>query len=546
MLNRLSLAIALAALVLCAGCKDRKPNAPSTGSTGGLNEPAATKILHFGNGGEPQFLDPQLATGLPEHALLRALFEGLVTQAPEGDDPLPGAAERWDISDDGLVYTFHLRPDAKWSDGTPLTSRDFIQSYRRILTPSLSADYVYMLFVVQGAEDYFRGKLTDFGATGFQAPDDRTLIIKLRRPTPFLLRSLVHESWFPVPIAVIEKFGDVGQRNLDWTRKENILGNGPFRMKAWLPNQKIVVERSPTYWDREHVELDEIHFYAIELADTEERMFRVGQLHITNQVPISKLDTYRKTFPEALKIEPWCGTYFYRFNTQRKPLDDVRVRQALALAIDRQRLVDHVVRGGEKPAYALVPPNAANYTSTVRLEGDLAKAKRLLAEAGFPDGRGFPRFDILYNTLEKHRITAEAIQEMWRRNLGIEVGLHNQEWKVYLADQKTINFSIQRAGWLADYVDPHAFFDLWRSDSDNNNTHWGNPEYDRLLGTALETDNDQDRYAVYQKLEKIIVDELPILPLYYYTSARLVSPKVLGYRITSLDSYPWKDVDLAP
>jgi len=543
MLKRVFLLLSLASLLSIIGCKDRKP---STGSETGSASAAPRKILQVGNGGEPQFIDPQISTGVPEHALLRALFEGLLADQSEGEEPLPGVAEKWEVSPDGLSYTFHLRPTAKWSDGTPLTSQDFIRSYRRILTPSLAADYVYMLFVVKGAEDFFHGKLTDFNATGFQAPDEHTLVITLRQAAPFFLHSLIHEAWFPVPTHVIAKFGDVGQRNLDWTRAGNFVGNGPFRMKQWLPNQKLVVERSPTYWDREHVKLDEIHFHAVELADTEERMFRAGQLHITNQVPVTKLDTYRRDFPAALVIEPWCGTYFYRFNTHFKPLDDARVRRALSLAVERERLVENVTLGGEIPAYALVPPNVAGYTSDVRLKGNLEEAKRLLAEAGYPGGRGFPHLDILYNNLEKHQIVAEAIQEMWRRNLGIEVGLHNEEWKVYLADQKQINFSIQRAGWLADYVDPHVFFDLWSSYSDNNNTHWANPEYDRLLRAALDTTNDKDRFAVYRKMEQIIIDELPILPLYYYTSARLVSPKVRGYRITLLDSYPWKFVDLEP
>lgn len=543
MLKRVFLIFSLASLLSITGCKDR--NAAS-GSAAVQSAAGVKKILQFGNGGEPQFLDPQLATGVPEHGLLRALFEGLVNEPPESENPLPGVAERWEVSADNLTYTFHLRGDAKWSDGAPLTSQDFIRSYQRMLTPTLAADYVYMLFVVKGAEDFFHGKVSDFKTTGFQAPDDHTLVLTLRQPAPFLLHALTHEAWYPVPVHVIAKLGPVGQRNVDWTRPAHFVGNGPFRMKEWLPNQKLVVERSPTYWDREHVKLDEIHFHAVELADTEERMFRAGQLHITNQVPVSKLATYRRDFPAALKIDPWCGTYFYRFNTQFKPLDDVRVRRALSLAVERERLVENVTMGGEIPAYALVPPHTAGYTSDVRLKGDREEAKRLLAEAGYPGGRGFPRLEILYNNLEKHQITAEAIQEMWRRNLGIEVGLHNEEWKVYLADQKSVNFSIQRAGWLADYVDPHVFFDLWASYSDNNNTHWANPEYDRLLSIALDATNNNDRYAVYRKLEQIIVNELPILPLYYYTSARLVSPKVRGYRITLLDSYPWKDVDLAP
>lgn len=544
MLQRLPLAFALAFFLVLGACKDQKPAAEAAARTSGASS-EAKKILQFGNGAEPQFIDPQISTGVPEHALVRALFEGLVSENPVGEDPLPGVAERWEISSDGLTYTFHLRAEAKWSDGTACTSHDFIRSYQRLLTPALAADYSYMLFVVKGAEDFFQGKIKDFSTTGFQAPDDHTLVFQLQRPASFLLHALVHDAWFPVPLHVIDKFGPFGERNLNWTRLGNFVGNGPFKLREWLPNQKIILERSPTYWDREHVKLDEIHFYAVESSDTEERMFRAGQLHITNQVPLTKLAVYRRDFPESLRTEPWCGTYFYRFNTARKPLDDVRVRRALTLAIERERLVENVTFGGEEPAYALVPPHTAGYVSRHRLQGDLAEAKRLLAEAGFPDGRGFPHLDILYNNLEKHRTIAEALQQMWRSNLGIEIGLVNEEWKVYLADQKTTNFTIQRAGWLADYVDPHVFFDLWHSKSLNNSTNWGNAEYDRLLSLALDATSNEARYEIYQKMEKILVDELPILPIFYYTNSRLVSPKVRGYRITLLDSYPWKYVDLA-
>lgn len=544
MLKPLFIGVSLLAALFFSGCKERKASAEQLAPV--QSRVSARKILNVGNGAEPQFLDPQLGTGLTEHALTRALFEGLVAQAPEGDDPVPGVAERWEKSDDGLIYTFHLRSDAKWSDGKRIDAQDFVASYRRMLTPSLAAEYVYMLFVVKGAEDYYSGKLIDFGATGFHAPDDRTLVITLRKPTPFFLRMLVHEAWFPVPLHVISKFGDPGKLDQTWTRVSNFVGNGPFRMTAWLPNQKIVTERSPTYWDRGHVLLDEIDFHAVELAETEERMFRGGQLDITYQVPLTKIAAYRKNNPESLRIDPWCGTYFYRFNLQRKPLGDVRVRRALSLAVERERLVENVTLGGETSAYALVPPNIGGYISQHHLEGNIAEAKQLLAEAGYPDGHGFPHLDILYNNLEKHRVIAEALQEMWRRNLGIDVGLRNEEWKVYLADQTSIAFDIERAGWIADYVDPHVFFDLWQTRSLNNDTHWSSPEYDRLLDSALDAKTDDARYAVYQNMERILVDELPILPLFFYTEARLVSPKVLHFKTTLLDSYPWKNVDLAP
>jgi oligopeptide transport system substrate-binding protein len=324
---------------------------------------------------------------------------------------------------------------------------------------------------------------------------------------------------------------------------ENFVGNGPFRMTQWRQNQKLVVVRSPTYWDREHVKLDEIDFEPIEATETEEHMFRTGQLDVTYDVPLSKLASYRKNSPDLVHTAPWCGVYFYRFNLERKPLGDIRVRRALALAIDREQLVKDVTLAGEEPAYALIPPNTAGYISQYHLHSDIAEAKRLLAEAGFPDGRGFPHLDLSYNTFEKHRVIAEAIQEMWRRTLGIEVTLSNEEWKVYEADQKAMNFDIQRGGWLADYLDPHVFLDEWRTGGGNNFTHWGNPVYDHLLATALDAKTTEARYAIYNRMEKIILDEVPIIPLFFYNQSRLINPKVKNFRITPLDNYPWKFVD---
>lgn len=539
MFVRLIVCLTLSA-TLFVGCKDRKP----AGASGGAE--TRKKILQVGNGAEPQGLDPQIIKGVPEHHLAIAFFEGLVTQNPDdAKDPLPGVAETWEVSPDGLTYTFHLRHNAQWSDGHALTAKDFLRSYQRMLSPKLAADYVYMFFSVKGAKEYFDGTQKDFAQVGFRATDDYTLTITLAKPAPFFLRSLVHEAWFPVPVHIVEKFAPFGEHNVEWTRPEHFVGNGPFRLKQWLPNQKIVAERSPTYWDREVVKLDEIHFYAVEFADTEDRMFRANQLHLTNEVPLSKIPLYQRESPELLRVEPWCGTYFYRFNIQRKPLDDLRVRRALSLAIDRESLVQNVVHIGT-PAYALVPPNTAGYTSQYQLHTDVAEAKRLLAEAGFPEGRGFPKLDILYNNLEKHRTIAEVLQEMWRRNLGIEVGLLNEEWKVYMVDQNSINFAIARGGWLADYVDPHVFFDIWQTKSENNNTHWSNADYDRLLEAALDKNTNEERYAVYHRMEKILLDDLPILPLFYYERASLVSPKVKNYRITLLDTYPWKLVDMEP
>jgi oligopeptide transport system substrate-binding protein len=528
-------------MCFASACSRRESVAPGTTTAA-----SSAKILRVGNGAEPQDIDAQTITGVPEYRLMIALYEGLVALAPDGKTVEPGVAERWEISPDGLTYTFHLRADAKWSNGAPVTAHDFVRSAQRMLTPALGADYSYMFFYVAGGEDYFNGKLKDFAQTGFQAPDARTLRLTLRQPAPFFLNMMMHHSFFPVPVDVVAKFGGLTRKGSAWTRPANFVGNGPFVLREWRPNQSIVVTRSPTYWDRARVPLDEIQFFPVELADTEERMFRRNQLDTTYEVPLSKIPVYRREQPEVLRIDPYCGVYFYRFNIARKPFDDARVRRALALAIDRESLVKNVTLADEQPAYAIVPPGVSGYQSRHRLTGDVAEARRLLAEAGYPSGAGLPKIELLYNTLEKHRTIAEALQQMWRKNLGVDLTIYNQEWKVYLDSQKTTNFQIQRAGWIADYVDPHVFFDLWRRGGGNNNTNWGSAEFDLLLEKSLDAKTTEARYEVYQQMEKILIDELPVLPVYFYTYARLVRPNVKNYRTTNLDNYPWKYADIAP
>ena len=538
MSGRRSFLTLLAAFTLFAtGCA-KKP-----GPTGAGTSPDR-KVLNVGNGAEPQDLDFQIVTGVPEHRLAITFFEGLVSEDPQLN-LIPGVAERWEVSPDGLVYTFHLRANARWSNGDPVTADDFVQSYRRMLSPALGANYSYMLWHVAGAEDYNKGRLTDFARTGFKAIDTRTLQLTLRQPTPFLLHAMNHYAWYPLHIPTVKKFDALERKRTAWTRPENFVGNGPYTPREWRPNQKITAVRSSTYWDRDRVKIDEINFLPVELADTEERMFRTGQLDITYEVPLTKVAAYRRDQPASLRIDPYNGVYYYRFNVRRKPFDDVRVRRALALAIDRETLVKNVTLAGEKAAYHLVPPGVAGYQSRHRIAADVATARRLLAEAGYPGGQGFPKVELLYNTLEKHRTIAEALQQMWRTNLGIDITLYNQEWKVYIDAQHSGNYQFQRAGWIADYVDPHAYFDLWETGGGNNNTNWGNPEYDRLLRTALDAPGTEARYEIYQQMEKILLDEIPIMPIFFYTRARLVNPRVKGFFTTPLDNYLWKYADVA-
>ncbi|HXA13593.1 MAG TPA: peptide ABC transporter substrate-binding protein [Opitutaceae bacterium] len=532
------LAFLFAGALLLVGCS-KHPSASAADNV------APKKILNFGNGTEPQDLDPQVVTGVPELNIILALFEGLVSYDPKDLHPVPGVAKSWEISPDGLVYTFHLREEAQWSNGEPVTAQDFVRSYQRILTPTLASEYAYMIFnYVAGAKDYYDGKLNDFSKVGIKALDDHALQITLVNPTPYLLKAMCHYAWFPVPIATIAKFGGLDRKGTNWTRPENIVSNGPFRLKAWLPQQKIVVERSPTYWDRTNVKLDEIDFYPVESADIEEHMFRTGQLDVTNDLAADKIPFYQHDHPDQLRIVPFLGIYFYCFNVKRPPLDNVKVRRALALAINRESLIKNVVKGNEQPAYAVSYPGTAGYYPQARLTGTLDDARRLLAEAGYPNGRGFPPLDLLYNTNSNHRAIAEAIQQMWKKNLNIDVGLTNQEWKVYLDSLTTHNFQLARYGWIADYVDPNSFIDLWETGNGNNHSNWGSPEYDRLLAASYTAKTDGERYALYQNMDTILVDELPIIPIYYYTRVHLVNPRVKDFWPTLLDIHPWNSVDI--
>jgi len=503
-------------------------------------------IFRVGNGTEPQDLDGQTVTGVPEHKIIMALSEGLLGQDPRTLEPIPGMAERWEVSPDGLTYTFHLREGLKWSDGDPLTATELVASFQRILSPSLAADYAYLVYnFVEGARDYYEGRLNDFARVGFSAPDERTFVVRLKNRTPFLLKMIAgHYAWWPVPVRVIAQHGPVDQKRTPWTRPGRFVGNGPFRLKEWSPNQRIIVERNPHYWDAATVRLDEIHFYASDDVATTERLFRTGKLDLTEGLPSSKIATYARDQPEVLQRDPLLALYFYRVNVTRPPLDDVRIRRALALAIDREALVRHVTRGGEVPAYAVSYPGTAGYVPEARLSGTLDEARALLAEAGYPGGRGLPKIELLYNTSESHREIAEAIQQMWKTTLGVEVELVNQEWKVYLDRQNTGDFMIQRGGWVADYVDPHVFLEIWETGNGNNKTGWGSPDYDALLHAALAAQNDDERYSYYQKMDALLVEELPIIPVYYYVKKGLLSPRVKGYFPTLLDIHPYKFIYL--
>ncbi len=502
------------------------------------------QILHKGNGQEVQDLDPQLVNGVGEYNVISALIEGLVAEDPHDLHPVPGVAERWDISADGKLYTFHLRRNARWSNGAPVTARDFVESYRRILSPTLGADGAYMLHVVRNAEAFNKGTLTDFNQVGFRALDDRTLEISLTNPTPYFLSLLNYDAWFPVHIPTVKKYGPVYERGSYWTKPGRFVGNGPFTLDQWRLNQDIRVKKSPTYWDAARVRLNGIVFHTIDSNNVEERAFRSGQLHVTDTVPINRIDRYRREQPDLLRIDPYLGSYFFRINVTRPILNSRLVRRALGLAIDRQSIVDHVTRGGQLPAFSFTPPDTAGYTCEAAFPYDPAAARQALADAGFPEGRGLPPIEILFNTSENHKIIAEAVQQMWRKQLNLEARLVNQELKVYYDTRREMNYEVLRSTWIGDYADPNSFLNLWITNGANNQTGWSNAEYDRLIAEAGRTSDQAARYRAFQQAEAILLDDAPILPVYFYTHAFLIRPGVKGWFPTILDHHPYKHVYL--
>jgi oligopeptide transport system substrate-binding protein len=498
------------------------------------------QILHFDNVAEPQDLDPHIVTGVPEHRLLTALFEGLVSEDPQDLAPQPGVAHRWERTDDQRTYTFYLRTNALWSNGERVTALDFVRSFRRMLAPTMAAEYAYMLYVMKNAEAFNAGRLTNFNDVGVQALDETRLRIELHAPTPYFLWLLTHYSWFPIHEPSVAQHGPVHQRGSRWTRPGRLIGNGPFTLAEWKVNHVIRVKKNLTYWDAETVRLQEIHFYPWESGDTSERAFRSGQSHYCYQIPPNKTQTYRDKYRPALHIDPNLATYFYLINVTNPPMNDRRVRQALALGIDRESLVRNVTRGEQLPAYHFTPPNTAGYTARGRLQGDLARAQRLLAEAGYPGGRGMAPIEIHFNTMESHRAIAEAIQQMWKQNLGVDARLVNQEWKVFQDTQRTGRYQVSRYGWNGDYPDPNSFLDMWVTGGGNNRAFWSHPEYDRLLHAAGRTADAARRFELFQQAEIILMEELPIIPLYFYTRVYALHPAVQGWFPTILDTHPYK------
>jgi len=504
-------------------------------------------ILHVGNGAEIQSLDPHLAGGAIDHNVLSSLFEGLITLDEETLQPRPGAAERWEISPDGLTYTFYLRSGAKWSNGDSLTAQDFLYGLRRALSPSLGSEYKDALFPIRQAEDFARGRITNFNPVGIRAYDDTQLEITLARPTPHFLTVLRANVCFPVHQASVEREGATfDDRTGRWTRATPFVSNGPFRLREWKDHQHVIVEKNPNYWDAAKVRLNAVHFYPGESTQAQELAFRAGQLHTTWDVPLTKVEAYRKESPELIRVEPYFESYFLRFNVKHPVFSDVRLRAALALAIDRETIVKNVLRGGQTAANSLTPPGLAGYTAPPGIPHDIKTAKRLLAEAGYPDGKGFPAVELTTITSEINQRIAEAVQQMWRRDLGIEVGITQKEFKVLLDAFDTLDYAIARGRWIAEFPDPLTYLNIFTTGNGVNGTGFADPRYDALVAAANAERAPAARLAGLQQAEAYLMSQVPVAPIYWGSRTTLIAPSVRGWKRSPLGFRNYKDVWLEP
>jgi len=510
-----------------------------------VDEGNRSQTLHVGNVGEPGELDPHIINAAPDYQIITALFEGLLNADPNTMAPLPGVAERWETSTDGLIYTFHLRADAKWSNGDPLTAEDFLYSFRRALSPALASQYTFLFHAVRGADEFAAGKLTDFSQVGFAVTDPRTLVVTLARPTPYFLGIVSSNAiWYPVHRATIERRGRIDQRGTGWTKPENFVGNGPFVLKSWQPNQVIVVEKSATYWDAAHVRLNAVHFHAIDNPDAQEVAFRAGQLHVTTGVPSAKATAYLADHSPLLIRTPLLSTMFINVNTARPGLNDQRIRLALAQALDRARFSERLMPARTTPAYSVVPEGTPGYRAGVRIKEDLASARSLFAEAGFPGGKGFPTLELSCETGASVELV-QAIQESWRTNLGIQVNIARRESRTHWDAMHLKQYDLALAGWNADYPDASTFLDLWTSNGGWNFTNWADPHYDELVAGAAKLTAPAARLKQLQVTESRLTNEMPVIPLFYDRDVRLLQPSVHGWATNPLQRPDYKSVWLS-
>lgn len=502
---------------------------------------ATEQVLHRG-GSEPVTLDPHRADDVGTANVLRDLYQGLTDEAPDGA-VIPGAAESWEISEDGKTYVFHLRPTARWSNGDAVTAEDFASGLRRSADPATGSNYSQVLSPIENAEAVTAGKLPP-AALGVEAVDALTLIVKLKAPTTYFLSLLAHSCTYAVHRPSLHTFDKLA------FRAENFVGNGAYKLIEWKMQSHVMLERNPYYWDNVHSTIERVYYHAIDDVSSEFKRYRAGELDWTEGVPLTQLKWIKQNIPQEFRTSPYLGIYYYGFNLTQPPFkDNLKLRRALTMAVDRDILVKKVLGTNQQPAYSWVPP-VTHYTqqpaewSTWPRAQQLAEARKLYAEAGYSADKPL-QLELRYNTSEDHKKIAVVIAAMWKQYLGVETQLINEEFKVFLKNRTLKKVTqVFRSGWIGDYNDAFTFSELMHSKNGNNDDGYDNPLYDGLLQQAsLQADADQ-RQQMLQEAERIMLNDQPVLPLYFYVSKRLVKPWVVGWQGNIMDHHATKDLKI--
>ncbi len=520
------------------------PTETTTGE-GATTEPAtdanlaADQTLRLNLSAEPPTLDPAQAQDSQANTALRFMYEGLATIDADGN-PAPGAAESWDISEDGLTYTFHMRQGATWNNGDPVTANDFVFAWQRALSPETvpAPVYAYQLYYIKGAEAFNTGETTDFSTVGVKAVDENTLEVTLANPTPYFLGLTSFYTYYPVHQATVEG-------NEAWAADLNtMVTNGPFTLTTWTTGSEMGWTKNDKYWDAANIKLTNVTASIVNSGATETSQYQGGEIDYagapTGEIPTDQIQPLSEQLADEFKLTDIASTYYYEFNTKEAPFNNAKIRKAFAMSIDRQALIDNVTKAGQTPAFGFVPTSIAGlnnqsfrdeHSDADYFKEDAAAAKTLLEEGMAEEGiTTLPPITLLYNTSENHQKLALAVADMWKNNLGVEIQTKNEEWSVFLESRKTGNFQIARAGWSADYNDPMTFMDMFVTGGGNNNTGFANEEYDALIDAAYKGGNDPEkRMQDMAAAEKILIgDNMVIMPVYYYTQASLTKPYLKG------------------
>jgi ABC-type oligopeptide transport system substrate-binding subunit len=534
---------ALAAALALGACSPTRHGAVEASAKGvrwfGDTSPPPGNVLRFTLGAEPETYDPGLAVGQPDGRVARILFEGLTREDPQTLAPLPGQAYRWDLGDRGRTYTFHLRPGIRWSDGHPVTAGDFRWSWLRVLRPETASRYASFLFPVVNAEAFNKGQLKDEARVGLEAPDESTFVVHLASPVPYFLYLCQFYTCLPVPSWPFERFGN------RWTLPANIVSNGAFTLTYWRQNDRFEFAKNPRYWDAASVKLDRLVGYTIDDLNTSFNLYKAGVIDWcpSGYFP-SQFIPYLRGYADYLHGD-FQGVYFYSMCVKRPPIDNIWVRRALNYSVDRDAIANDLLKGSRRPWGNLVPTGYPGYRKPAGVRFDPAYARGCLARAGYPGGKGFPKISILINTSEDHRRIAEAIQEMWKRELGISVAIQNEEWGSYLQSVTALEYDVARRSWIGDYLDPNTFLECYLTGDGNNRTGWSDPRYDALIHDAAKQLDPEKRLAILSEAEALLMSEGPIIPIYHYSTNELVKPYVRGIYRTALDVHPltWAWID---